>query len=403
MPSVFISGSRQAGKSTLAYKIAKENLNAEYVSFDDLSLLSFAKSNPEGFLDQIPKPAVIDEVQMAPELFIHLKQYIDRKRLANENPNGDFLLTGSSSVTTIPSLAEALVGRVFLITLLPFSSSEIAQKNDNFIPMIFREETFVRSHIREAFSLSEAIRKATFPQLSIDTKINPSDWFNSYIQTLLNRDVRNIAQIEKLHELPHILKVMASRTGGLINDADLARTTQLNQMTFRRYRSLLSNVFLTFLVPPWFGNIGKRLIKAPKIYFSDTMLMIYLLGYEVSGLKTIDMNITGMVLENYVATELQKQLSVSGDGSLFFFRTGDNKEVDFIIEKRNGEMVGIEVKNSATITSTDFAGLRFLKEHIKERFIRGIILYPGQDLIPFDSDMIAMPLYALTDAGQFHN
>jgi predicted AAA+ superfamily ATPase len=395
MPAVFINGPRQAGKSTLVSKIAQENLDADYITFDDISALSFAKSNTAGFLQNFRKPLVIDEVQMVPEIFIHLKQTIDNKRLMGENANGQFLLTGSSTITTVPFLSEALVGRVFLITLYPFSSSEIAQHNDRFISMIFREEGSFSNIICEPISLSDIIARATFPQLATEKNININGWFGSYINTLLNRDVRNIAQIEKLHELPYLLKVLASRAGGLINDADLARTTRLNQMTLRRYRTLLQQVFLIFTVPSWYENIGKRLVKAPKIYFTDTLLLTYLLGYDVKALKAVNMNLLGMVLENFVATELIKQLSVTGVGNLFYFRTHDNKEVDFIIERQNGKIVGIEVKNSATVRAEDFNGLKFLKDALKDRFIRGIVMYTGSKILSFENDLVALPVSLL--------
>lgn len=394
MPAVFINGPRQAGKSTLAKRIADDSINADYLTFDDVSILSFAKSNPEGFLQSIKNPVVIDEIQLVPELFRHLKRLIDQKRLAEEKSTGLFLLTGSSNVMTIPELSEALVGRIQLVALYPFSSVEIEQTGQNFVFSAF-ESTNIRKTTCADYHVGEMIRRATFPQVSLERSINYNSWFESYVNTLLYRDVRNISHIEKLHELPNLLHVLASRVGGLLNDADLARSTGLNQMTFRRYRTLLQNVFLINPVQPWYRNIGKRLVKAPKIYLTDTLLLTHLLGYDLQIVEHSDPAAFGKILENFVAVELIKQLSLLNDGKLFHFRTQDNKEVDFVIEKRNGDMICFEVKNSKTIKTDDFNHLRFLKSMLKDKFIRGIVLYKGNDILPFEERMTAMPVSTL--------
>lgn len=394
MPAVFINGPRQSGKSTLAKKIADETINADYVTFDDISTLSFAKSNPGGFLKSFNKPVVIDEVQLVPELFRHLKLHIDQSRFEDKKITGLFLLTGSSNILTLPELSEALVGRIQLSTLYPFSYCEINQNNFNFINSIFKTTNYFRKTYEE-YNVADIICKATFPQVSLDRNLNSNSWFEGYINTLLFRDVRNISQIEKLHELPNLLQILASRVGGLLNDADLARSAGLNQMTLGRYRTLLQNVFLIKLIPPWYQNIGKRLVKSSKIYLTDTLLLAYLNGYDLQITDQSNPTAFGMILENFVATELFKQLSLLNDGRLFHFRTQDNKEVDFIIEKRNGDLIGIEVKNKTTVTYTDFKNLKLLESILHNKFIRGVVLYRGNKILPFEDKMTAMPISKL--------
>ena len=392
MPAVFVNGPRQAGKSTLTAKISKNELDAEYVTFDDVSILASARYNPQGFLQSFKKTVVIDEVQMAPEIFRQLKKIIDNRRVAGENVNGKYLLTGSSNINTVPELSEALVGRVMLIPLFPFSSGEIAQSTGNIVRSVF-EDTFSFQNLATVkYSLKDMIRKATFPEISLNKDINVNRWFESYINTLLYRDLRNISQVEKLYELPNLLKVLAAQAGGLLNDASLARATRLNQMTLRRYRMLLQNVFLTMFVPPWFGNIKKRLVKAPKIYFTDTLMLTHLLGYDIETMESLNPVLWGFVVENFVASELSKKLSLAEDGKLYHFRTSDDKEVDFVIEKRNGEIAGFEVKNSSSVDISDFKGLKFLQSLVKDKFIRGVVLYRGNKILPFDKKLIAMPI-----------
>lgn len=395
MPAVFLHGPRQAGKSTLVSRISREDIHGDYVSLDDLSLLSLAKSNPGGFLEGFKKPLVIDEVQMAPELFPAIKKHIDEKRLSGANPNGQFLLTGSTGLNAIPSLSEFLVGRMLLVTLYPFSANETAGGRSNFIPILFGKDLSISQQEYTLADLPEMIGSASYPQLVTDPSLDADSWFESYIRTLVTRDVRNLAQIEKIHEIPALLKVLAGRAGGLINDADLARSVNLNHMTLRRYKSLLEQVFLIFTLPPWYGNIVKRLVKAPKVYFTDTLLLTYLTGYKAKALQQTNLPVWGTVLENFVATELIKQLSVDRSASLFYFRTTDHKEVDFIVEKRNGEMAGIEVKNSSTVKPDDFRGLHILKAAVKEKFRRGIVLYNGTRVLAFAEDMLAVPLSAM--------
>lgn len=220
-----------------------------------------------------------------------------------------------------------------------------------------------------------------------------SHWFDGYITTILQRDVRALAEIEKLSAIPNLLRILANRAGGLLNDADIARDAGLNTVTQRNYKTLLKMLFLTFEIAPWYRNIGKRLVKSPKGYIIDTLMLCHLLQYELSDLINNRPEIFGHVLENFVATELLKLIANSDDKlDLLHFRTSDNKEVDFVLEKTNGKLAAIEVKNRDNVNQADFNGLKTLQNLTGDDFICGVVLYRGQNIVPFGDKLWAVPI-----------
>ncbi|MDD5585512.1 MAG: ATP-binding protein [Alphaproteobacteria bacterium] len=400
MPAVFLNGPRQAGKSTLVRHIAQTYLKADYVTFDDITTLSAAANDPEGFLRQFTKPVIIDEVQMVPEIFRVLKLLIDERRAHDHaGAYGRFLLTGSANIMALPKLADALVGRMAVLSLFPFSAVESLGNGRPVIngwfdqEIAFKKGDALKSDQR---AMGEIIHKTTYPEIATEPEKSSALWLDGYLTTLLQRDVRQLAEIEKIPALPNIVKILAARAGGLLNDADCARDAKLNAVTYRRYRTLLQQLFLITLVPPWYRNIGKRLVKSPKLFFADTALLCHQLGVNLESLQRQNPGLFGHVLENFVASELTKQLSTIIDGgALYHYRTHDNKEVDFIIERRNGKLIGVEVKSRDSVGPDDFSGLKTLREHAGKNFSRGIVLYLGRDTVPFSDDMVAMPLESM--------
>ena len=399
MPAVFLNGPRQAGKSTLVQHLAKASLHADYVTFDDIAVYAIASHDPEGFLRHFARPVILDEVQRVPEIFRALKLLIDEHRAKDKvQANGRFLLTGSANIMALPELANALVGRMAVLSLYPLSTSEAMGDGMPVINGWFDQDIVFGKGTdtsRKKNFVDDIIYHATFPEIVGASRSQSALWFDGYLTTLLQRDVRELAEIEKIPALPNIVKVLAARAGGLLNDADCARDAKLNPMTYRRYRTLLQQLFLIMLVPPWYRNIGKRLVKSPKLFFTDTALLCHQLGVDVASLPQQNPGLFGHVLENFVASELAKQLTALSDGALYHFRTHDGKEVDFIIERRNGAILGIEVKARSSVTPDDFVGLKVLKEQVGADFKRGIVLYTGNDIIPFGDDMVAMPLDSL--------
>ena len=390
-PVVFLNGPRQAGKSTLVQAISEKEYPAEYVTFDNMTQMIAATNAPESYLRERKGALIIDDVQLVPEVFRALKSVVDELRQAQGlKLKGRFLLTGSANVMALPKLSDALVGRMNILTLYPISSAEALGGKGDFIERLFNKnfESDKGKH-----KLSDIIGVSTFPEISgadIDTR---TTWFDGYLTTILQRDVRALAEIAKLSTLPNLLRILANRAGGLVNDADIARDAGLNPVTSRNYKTLLKILFLTFELPPWYRNIGKRLVKSPKGYMADTLLLCHLLQYELGELEANRPELFGHVLENFVATELLKLMSCQNDKmDLCHFRTSDHKEIDFVLEKPNGQLAAIEVKNSDHVSKSDVKGLEALQKMTGDDFICGVVLYRGKNTVPFGQNLWAIPM-----------
>lgn len=389
---IYLNGARQSGKSTLALQIAKV-LDMEYITFDDTTMFAAANNDPDSFIRGIDTNLVLDEIQMVPEIFRSLKQYIDESRTLQKKHK--ILLTGSANIMALPKLSDALVGRMRIVTLHPFSLSEYRQTKHCFIEKLFNCNFKLKQNIASNITIVQAIKAATFPEVSISLQDNAEHWFSGYLTTLIRRDIRDLANIEKLSDIPTMLKVLATRVGSLINESSLARDSNVNLMTFRRYRALLENMFIIFRVYPWFKNLGKRLVKTNKNYFSDTYMLCHILGIDLNSIQQKDPILFGHILENFIATELIKALSSIIGITMFHFRTQDNYEVDFVLEKNNGDLVGIEVKSSSSVSLNDFKGLKTLKALVPDSFKCGVVLYTGNNTVQFAADMFAVPIMSI--------
>lgn len=390
-PIVFLNGPRQAGKSTTVQMLSKKDFPAEYVSFDSTVQIAAAVSAPETYLKERKGALIIDEVQLAPEIFRSLKVVVDELRQEEDKKlKGRFLLTGSANIMALPKLSSPLVGRMGVLTLYPLSATEITNSKGNFIERLFNNEFHEDDGKNK---LNDIIRSSTFPEISGASIQERTTWFDGYLTTILQRDVRTLAEIEKLSVLPNLLRILANRAGGLINDADIARDAGLTHVTSRNYKTLLKMLFLSFELPPWYRNIGKRLVKSPKGFLTDTLLLCHLLEYELDDLETKRPELFGHVLENFVAIELLKLVSSNiSKHNLFHFRTSDNKEIDFVIEKPNGQLVAIELKGRESVDKSDFKGIEALQHILKDDFVCGIVLYRGKKVVPFGKNLWAVPI-----------
>ena len=393
-PIVFLNGPRQAGKSTLVQRLSADAYPADYVTFDNATQMAAAFASPETFLAGRKGALIIDEVQMVPDLFRALKQVVDELRLADkESSQGRFLLTGSANIMALPKLSDPLVGRMSVKTLYPLSGCEVFSGRGDFLNQLFAAEFSVSA--REV-SLNEAIRAASFPEISGRGSRERSEWFDGYLTTILQRDVRAIAELEKIGLLPTLLRVLAARAGSLMNDADIARDVGLNAVTGKNYRGILKAMFLSHDVPPWYRNIGKRLVKSAKGYLLDSLLLCHLLDWSLDDLSRNKPHIYGHVVENFVATELLKLLSFSEiRANLLHFRTSDGKEVDFVLERPDGTLAGLEVKAASRVDHGDFKGLKVLQQVSGDDFACGVVLYAGHEIVPFGDKLYAVPIAAL--------
>ena len=390
-PVVMINGARQSGKSTLAQvQSTSTSTPRQYLTLDDAVVLNAAKSDPAGFINGLQGAVTLDEVQRVPELFLAIKAAVDRQRQP-----GRFLLTGSANVLLLPGIADSLAGRMEVLSLWPLSSAEMVDSARlNRVDALFAGDwsaLLVPPCERDA--LLERLLAGGFPDAVIRTSARRrAAWFDNYIQAVLQRDVRELANIEQLTEIPNLLALLATRSGTLLNFAELSRTAAIAQSTLKRYFALLEMLFLVVRVPSWERNAGKRLVKAPKVFLPDSGLLNYLMGTTLESLSAKP-GLPGGVVETFVLAELLKHLAFSEARlSLWHYRTQTNIEVDFVLENRLGQITGIEVKASATVDGKDFKGLRHLQETEVAIFQRGIVLYGGREVVPFGENLWAVPL-----------
>lgn len=388
-PVVLLNGARQTGKSTLVQTLAADKPR-RYLTLDDRVVLAAAKSDPTGFIAHLSGPVVLDEIQRAPELFLDIKAAVDRDRTP-----GRFLLTGSANVLLLPELADSLAGRMEVVHLWPLSGCEMAEHaQTNRADLLFNGPLQdLTPPPCDRATLATALLHGGYPEAVARTSAKRRGaWFESYLDTILQRDVRDLAQVEQLTELPHLLKLLATRSASLLNQAELSRASGLSQTTLKRYLSLLETLFLVHRVPAWAHNPGKRLVKSPKVFLPDTGLLTWLLDMTADSLNALP-GLPGHVVETHVAAELLKHLGFSEQGlSLYHYRTPTDIEVDFVLENQTGHITGIEVKASASIDSSAFKGLRHLQDTEGDKFLRGVVLYGGREVVPFGDQLWAVPL-----------
>ena len=387
-PVVLIVGPRRAGKTTLVRKMG--DAGRTYITLDDQTVLEAARSDPAGFIRGLDR-AIIDEIQRAPDLLLAIKKSVDE-----DYRPGRFLLTGSANVLTLPRVADSLAGRMETLRLLPLARAEIAGKPSTFLERLFAGK--LRSD-RQAVIGDDLVRLVLlggFPEaISRESERRRQDWARSYLTSVLTRDLRDIAEIEKLTELPKFVRLLAEHSGQLVNYSQFGSSINVSYKTGQRYVGLLEQVFLVATLQPWYTNALKRIAKTPKLHFLDSGLLATALGLSFNRVKA-ERDMFGMLLESFVFAEVLKLMTAS-DMRLtpYHFRDQQMREVDIVLERDDGMIAGIEIKGSATVKSSDFGGLRTLAEACKDRFAFGVVLYDSTDFVPFGDRLAAAPLSAL--------
>lgn len=397
-PVVLLTGARQVGKSTLANMITEKEWKARYITLDDRAVLDAALLDPDGFLGQTGLPAVIDEVQRAPDLLRAAKLLVDRERKP-----GMLLLTGSANLLTLSRVSETLAGRVAVHELHPFSWAELKKRPfAGTVDKLFDAgsardalEQFPSSSPRARLpEMEEFIVSGGFPSPALmDSEAARRTWFESYRSTYVERDLREISSIAHLPEFGRLMTIMAMRTGKMLNLSDLSRDTGIAFTTLRRYFGILEQTYQTFLVHPYYTSAAKRLVKTPKLYMADTGMAMHLSGLD--NWKVAErQSRAGDLLETFIATELQKMLALSSTSTrLWFYRSSMQYEVDFLLERGN-ELVGIEVKASSGLDKRDLAGLSHCREILGKKWRLGILLYTGTEAVALDDKTVALPIPA---------
>jgi predicted AAA+ superfamily ATPase len=361
-----------------------------YSTLDDQTVLEAAQSDPAGFIRGLDR-AIIDEIQRAPNLLLAIKKTVDE-----DYRPGRFLLTGSANVLTLPRVADSLAGRMETIRMLPLARAEIENRAPNFLERLFEGSLHSQRDAVVGDELVQLALRGGFPEaISRDSERRRQDWARSYLTSILTRDLRDIAEVEKLTELPKFVRLLAEHSGQLVNYSQLASGINVNHRTGQRYVGLLEQVFLIATLQPWFTNALKRIVKTPKLHFLDSGLLATARGLTFDRIKA-DRGAFGALLESFVFSEVLKLMTAS-DLRLtpHHFRDRDMREVDIVLERDDGMIAAIEVKASATVKASDFSGLRALAEACGDRFAFGAVLYDSTDVVPFGDRLAAAPLSCL--------
>lgn len=395
-PVIVLNGARQVGKSTLMQSLVSPSVR--YYTLDDPVTRAAVLRDPNGFIAAQTGPILIDEVQRVPEIFLAIKLAVDQQRKP-----GQFLLSGSVNVLMMPRLADSLAGRVEIITLWPLAQAEISTTAHNFIDDLFADPHASNNRLNGLHTMP-ADREAILTMLLTGgypeamkrrSERRRNAWFESYSSTVLQRDVRELAQIDGLTQMPRLFAHLAHKACGALNTADVSRSLGMAQTTLKRYLSLLQIVYFVSLLPAWSPRESHRAQKTPKLFFNDSGLLAHTLGMSAASLGTLA-GLPGNLLETWVFNELTKQLGwASAPAELMHYRTSTGMEVDFILQDRQGRIVGIEVKVSSQVGGNDFKGLRHLRELLGSQFHRGIVLHPGVQTVAFDTQLAAVPLAAI--------
>ena len=382
-PIILLTGARQVGKSTLSLQFKA----FDYMTLDDTTLFSFAKNDPTGFVATLNKPIIIDEIQKVPELLREIKKDIDRDRV-----NGSYILTGSANLLSFKNISDSLAGRVAIFELYPYTMKELYAKDENVIDLLLGDISKLSLASLDPERIQTHIVHGAYPEIQkITTTKMRYIWFSSYIRTYIERDVREIGELRNLDKFIGVYNVLATRSANILNKASLSKDTQVDAKTLDNYLTLLEQVYQVFKLKSYQKNIGKEMIKSPKIYFADSGVLSHLLRVKtVEDLKNSAYN--GASVETFVYNELKKHLSLHADVfSLNYYRTKDKREIDFVLES-DKHILAIEVKSSQTVRVDDFRHIIDLDSMVSDKKFVGIVLYFGERVICFKEKFWAVPM-----------
>lgn len=384
-------GARQVGKSTLVRDLAANEYRARFFNLDDELTANAARSDPTGFVADIAGPAVIDEIQRAPGLLLAIKQRLDENQA-----RGQFLLTGSANILTLPTVADALPGRVEYVNLWPFSQGELHGRRESFIDGLFagRFPRISGAPVGRS-GVAETLARGGYPEVQGRATRGRSRFFSSYIASIVGRDLADVGNVRNVENIERLLRVIAARSGSLVSFHGMAGELGVDKNTVAAHTKILEDLFLVRQLRPWHVNLGSRQIKSAKLYLVDSGLLAYLIGANEQRIAQ-DGSLAGTSVESFVAMELLRQTDWAQEPvSLFHYRDKAQREVDVVIERNSGEVAGVEVKAAATASSADFAGLRYLRDKLGTRFKAGVVFHAGAETLPFGDRFAAVPLSGL--------
>jgi uncharacterized protein len=347
-PIVAVVGPRQSGKSTLIKFLFQDY---QYVNLESPTIREFAENDPEGFLQKYSTRIIFDEIQNVPKLFSYLQVIVDEKKIM-----GDFIISGSSQFKLREQISQSLAGRVAIFNLLPLSYSELSDAN------------------MASSQFSQMAMKGFYPAI-YDRKIDPSDYYADYVQTYVERDVRSLINVKDLKVFQIFLKLCAGRVGSVINYTSLGNDVGVSRETIKAWINVLETSFIAYQLQPYYENLGKRLLKSPKLYFYDTGLLCYLLSIDAASLDVHPLK--GGIFENLVINELMKsKFNHHQNPEFYFYEEYSGAEID-LITKLNGKFVGIEMKSAQTIHASFYKNLKRWSELIPDQQASCIVVYGG--------------------------
>lgn len=389
---VVVNGARQVGKSTLAELIAARSPGARELYLDDQAVRAAAEADPSAFVRH-DGLLLIDEIQRVPELLLAIKREVDRDR----SP-GRFILTGSARLLALKDLPDALPGRAETIELWPLSQGEIDSTPDGFVDAVFRLDGRIGlppSTLSKRDYVTRALRGGYPEAVRRDPGRRRARFFDSYVTDLVTRDVQQISDIQRPAEMRRLLSVVAARMATLAVAESIAADVAMPRQTLSRYLDLLELIFVIRRIPAWSSNLTTRAISTPKLIVTDSGLGGRLIGMSEERAKDPTAPV-GQLLENFAIGEVARQLTWAEEPvQLFHYRDRDKVEVDMVLEHASGAVIGLEVKAAETIRAEDFRGLRHLASRLGDRFRNGIVLYAGEQQLPFGDRLTALPISAL--------
>lgn len=387
---VIIGGARQGGKTTLSKSLVKPGVI--YRTLDDKLLLQAAKNDPQEFVKNRDQMMIIDEVQKAPELLPAIKMIVDEN-----NRVGQYLLTGSANIQSLPSVTESLAGRIREVPLRPLSQGEILGHQPNFLNDAFNHTFQQPQNILGRDDIIEIAMRGGYPEPLDFSSYDRQLWHQNYIDTLLERDLKEIINIRRRDAMEHLVQVVSAWSTKPIDIAAIGSGLSLQRHTVESYLNALESLYLIDRIPAFFKTDYERVGKQSKLIFNDSGLMASILRWRIDDIR-LDSDRVGKLIETHVGNELQKHIdSTENQCILYHYRDREKREVDFIIEGYRGDLLGIEVKASTTPSLNDFKSLKLVKEKIKpsdKNFI-GLVLYTGNHIVSFGSDMFAVPISCL--------
>jgi len=383
---VAVLGARQTGKSWLVQRFTAQD--RPYLTLDDLGQLSQAEGDPVGFIASLPQKVVIDEIQRVPKLLLPIKVAVDQKP-----EKGRFLLTGSANLLTLPTLADSLAGRMIVLELFPLAQAEIEQTESNVVEQLFTGTFSWNPPPIEQADLAARIVRGGYPDAVLASDdASRSRWFESYLLTLLQRDIREIAHVSDIVAMGRVLQTLAPRSGSLLNYTSLASAAEIPKSTIIRYIGALEQAYLVHRLPAWSFDLSRRLTKLPKLHLTDSGVAAHLMRVDAKRIIQ-DRNLFGGLLETFVANELRKHASWSDRrAQLYHYRSHAGIEVDFILESPTGERIAIEVKAGATLSPSDFRSVAHLMDDPKMKLTRGVVLYTGSTIVPSRENVHGIPI-----------